>query len=147
MIIFEVILPIAAVVAGWIAMEFVGRPVRKFFDLRGEVIRRMTQFANVRARQKEVRDDVGATSGNVELLDLSDKENARLEEAQSVLRDLASQMRSFADNELLAVRIVRLLRYDPQNASAGLIGLSNSIDTFGGNKAFQIKTIEKALRL
>src|SRR5438128_2462148 len=78
---------------GWTASSFVGGPVRKFFDLRGEVIRRLTEFANVSARWKEVPDDSGATSGEVHAMDLSDKEIARLEEAQRVLRDLASQMR------------------------------------------------------
>jgi hypothetical protein len=29
------------------------RPVRRFFDLRGEVVRRLTEFANVRAKWKE----------------------------------------------------------------------------------------------
>jgi hypothetical protein len=32
-------------------------------------------------------------------------------------------------------------------ASAGLFGLSNSIDTYGAGKAFQKKTIAEALRI
>jgi len=55
----------------------------------------------------------------------------RLEEAEGVFRDLASQMRAFAQNEILAVWIVKLLRYDPVMASAGLIGMSNSLATYG----------------
>ena len=54
-----------------------------------------------------------------------------LEEAEGVFRDLASQMRAFAQNEILAVWIVKLLRYDPVMASAGLIGMSNSLATYG----------------
>jgi len=50
-----------------------------------------------------------------------------LEEAEGVFRDLASQMRAFAQNEILAVWI----RYDPVMASAGLIGMSNSLATYG----------------
>jgi hypothetical protein len=41
----------AAVV--WAVSSFVGGPVRRFFDLRGEVVRRLTEFANVRAKWKE----------------------------------------------------------------------------------------------
>jgi len=41
----------AAVV--WPVSSFVGGPVRRFFDLRGEVVRRLTEFANVRAKWKE----------------------------------------------------------------------------------------------
>ncbi len=132
---------------GWFASAFIGGPIRKFFDLRGETIRRMTEFANIRARYKEVPDDSGAISGDVHTLELSDQEIARLENAQHTLRDLAAQMRAFADNETIAVRVIRLLRYDPARASAGLIGFSNCLDTYGGSKAFHKKTIEAALRI
>jgi hypothetical protein len=133
--------------AGWFALEFVGRPVRRFFDLRGEVLRQMAVFANVSARWKEVRDSVGAISGEREDMGLSAVENQRLEEAQRLLRDLASQMRAFTQNEWLAARIVRWLRFDPLKASAGLFGLSNVLDTHGGSRAFQTKTVEDALRI
>jgi len=55
----------------------------------------------------------------------------RLQEAEGVFRDLASQMRAIAQNEILAVWIVKLLRYDPVMASAGLIGMSNRLATYG----------------
>ena len=137
---------ILGAVIGWVALTFAGTPVRKFFDLRGEVIRRLTEFANVKARRKEVSDDADG-SVEVERFDLSDKEIARLEQAQSVFRDLGSQMRSVAENEIMAVWILRVLRYDSLKASAGLIGLSNCFDTYGSNKRFQKKTIEAALRI
>jgi hypothetical protein len=44
-------------------ISFVGRPLRKFYDLRGEVFRRLTEFANVRARLREIPDDTGEASG------------------------------------------------------------------------------------
>ena len=40
-------------------------------------------------------------------------------------------MRAIAQNEILAVWIVKLLRYDPVMASAGLIGISNGLATYG----------------
>jgi hypothetical protein len=131
---------------GWTVSSFVGAPVRKFFDLRGEVIRRLTEFANVKARWKEISDDVGATSGQLEDMQLSEVEITRLEYAQDVLRDLAAQMQAFAENEPLALWLVRL-RYDPAGASKGLIGLSNTFDTYGGSKHFQRTTLETALRI
>jgi hypothetical protein len=127
---------------GWVVSTFVGGPVRKFFDMRGEVIRRLTEFANVRARYKPLPDG----SGNLGEMGLSDKEIARLEEAQRTLRDLASQMRAFAENEPLAAWFVRW-RYDPLKASAGLIGLSGSYDTYGKDKAFHRETVATALRI
>ena len=131
---------------GWTISSFIGNPLRKFFDLRGEVIRRLIEFANVPARWKEIADDSGAKSGERIEIELAENEIARLEEAQRTFRDLASQMRAFAENEPLALWLVRL-RYNPLKASAGLIGLSNTYDTYGGTKAFQRKTIETALRI
>ena len=134
--------------ATWTVLNFVGIPARKFIDLRGEVVRRLVEFANVRSRWKEVRDDVGATSGERDEIKLSDREIARLEEAQRVLRDLAAQMRAFATNETMAMWVVRwILRFNPEKASAGLIGLSNDYDTSGGRKAFHRSAVHEALRI
>jgi hypothetical protein len=137
----------AAAAFAWVALEFVGRPLRKFFDLRGEIIRRLIEFANIRARWKEMPDGSGAISGEREAVDLSEAEIARLEEARKILRDLASQMRAFAGNETFALYFVHWLNYNPQSASAGLFGLSNSFDTYGEGKAFQRKTLADALRI
>ena len=132
----------------WITLEFVGRPLRKFFDLRGEIIRRLNEFANVRARLKEVPDSSGAISCDLEEMDLSAVEIARLEEAQRTFRDLASQMQAFAQNETFAQYVAELLlRYKPQAASAALIGLSNSYDTYGASKARHRDNLRKALRI
>ena len=81
---------------GWLTLEFVGRPFRRFYDLRGEIISRLVQFSNVSPRWKEIPDDVGAVSGNREELPLSEEAIERLHEAENVLRDLASQLRAFA---------------------------------------------------
>jgi hypothetical protein len=125
---------------GWTATSFVGGPVRKFFDLRGEVIRRLIEFGNVGARWK------GSRASPNEIMDRSEKEIARLEDAQRVFRDLASQMRAFAENEFLAMKLVRLW-YDPRNASDGLIGFSTELDTYGESRASRRKLIETALRI
>jgi len=65
-----------------------------------------------------------------------------IEEVQRTIRDLASQIRAFAENEPLAVWFVRW-RYDPMKASAGLIGLANSHDTYGKAKAFQRQLLQR----
>src|ERR1700683_2958281 len=124
----------------WIATSFVGGPVRKCFDLRGEVVRRLTEFGNVGARWK------GSRAPPNEIMDRSAKEIARVEDAQRVFRDLASQMRAFAENEFLAMKLVRLW-YDPRNASDGLIGFSTELDTYGESRASRRKPIETALRI
>jgi hypothetical protein len=42
--------------------------------------------------------------------------------------------------------MVKLLRYDPVMASSGLIGISNSLATYGRNRVLQKKRVQDALR-
>lgn len=133
-------------IGGWIINSFVAAPIRKFYDLRGEVICRLFEFANVPARYKKVRDDSGATSGEREVIELPAKEIERLEEAQRVMRLLGSQMRAFAENESWAAWFVGR-RYDPMKASAALFGLSNAYDTYGQMRHLQRQAVEAALRI
>jgi hypothetical protein len=137
----------AAGAGAWVVLEFFGRPLRKFYDLRGETIYLLARTANVSARWKEILDDVGAISENVEAQDLSDDQIEDLKEAQIQLRDLASRFHAFAGNETYALRFLLWSGYSPFKASAGLFGLSKSIDTYGGSKAFHKKTIAVALRI
>jgi hypothetical protein len=134
----------AAAAFAWVILEFIGRPIRKFFDLRGEVIRRLAQVANIPARWKELPD---YPPGAVERLELSETDIKKLEEAQVILQDLAAQLRAFALNETFALRIVRALRYSPLEASSGLFGLSNSFDTYGKDKAAHRRLVVRALRI
>jgi len=97
----------------------------------------MTEFGNVRAQWKETR--------QLEKMDIPASEQQRLQQAESIYRDLASQFRAFAENEWLAVRVVRWLGYDPLKASKGLIGMSNTVRIASNNKPFQIKTVQTAL--
>jgi hypothetical protein len=123
---------------GWAVTEFVARPVRRFFDLRTEIIQTMAQYANLRARHKEMQ------GGPMQ--EVSPTEMSALEEARTAVRGLGARMRSFAYGETLAASVVSL-RYDPRKASEGLFGYSNVIDTYGPEKASKKKMIENALRL
>ena len=137
----------ATAAIAWLVLEFIGRPLRKFFDLRGEIIRRLVQFANVRARYRAVPDDSGATSGEFEDLGLSTDEIKQLDVAQEVYRDLAAQMSAFAENETLALKVAWLLGCNPLGASAGLIGLSNSLQEYGPERRFHKKALSEGLKL
>jgi hypothetical protein len=85
---------------GWLVASFVGRPVRHFVDLRGEVIQRSVLYGNVAALKQE------SPNGSIKQIDLSDEEIKRLREAEGVFRDLAARMRAFALNERVAVWLV-----------------------------------------
>jgi hypothetical protein len=79
--------------------------------------------------------------------DITDEDIATLKEAQNKIRDLASRFQAFAANETYALRFVLWSGYDPMKASAGLFGLSNTVEKYGSDKAFQKKTIAEALCL
>lgn len=142
----QIVYSFAAAVVGWLVLEFVGRPFRGFFDLRSEVIRLLTEFANVRARWKPVPDDSGSISGDMEEKDLSYEEIERLDEATNEIRAVAARMRAFALNETCALYATRALGYEPFKASEGLIGLSNSFAFYGEQKNFHRIEIAKALK-
>ncbi len=129
----------------WASFNVVGNPLLRFFDLRTEVRRTMILFANVRARWTDA-DREGVAIPVTAGADLSPDEQERLKDAEVQYRDLASQMRAFADTRAFACRFLRALGFNPRKAAAGLIGLSNSIDTYGKGRAFQTRTIEEALK-
>jgi hypothetical protein len=125
---------------GWALTEFVARPIRRFFDLRSEIIRRVAQYNNVPARYKETRD------GEKETVPITEDDLAKLNEAQSVIRDLATQMRGFAYSET-AARWVLSLGYNPRQASEGLFGLSNDLGTYGPGRVRWRKLVSDTLRI
>jgi hypothetical protein len=126
----------------WVLAEFVGRPFRRFFDLRGEISRRLVQFDNVSARAKMIDDT------RREPIKLNPAQDTRLTEAQNVFRDLASQMRAFAQAEWLAEWIVRrVFRFDACETSKALIGYSNELSTYGkGRDTFKAR-VQSLLRI
>jgi len=78
---------------------------------------------------------------------LSESDIAKLREAYDALRALAAQMRGFAYNETIANRALRLAGFDPKNASDGLFGIANTIDTTGYTRIRDKKMVTEALRL
>jgi hypothetical protein len=60
---------------GWFVTAFIGGPIRRFFDLRGEVIQQAVQYNNLMAVQKELPD------GSVKRFQVSDEETKRLQNA------------------------------------------------------------------
>ena len=125
---------------GWFVTSFVGRPIRQFFDLRGEVIHRAVLYDNVTAAMRQSPD------GSVEPLEISEDERNRLREAQNAFRDLAARMRAFALNERFAVRVVESLGYDPMEASAAVLGVSNTLYKYGSDRTAKKEALETVLR-
>jgi hypothetical protein len=118
---------------------FAGRPIRRFWDLRGEIIQHMVLYANVCGVLNERLD------GTTESVEIPDEEFRRLREAQSVFRDLAARMLAFVLNEPLAMWFVKRF-YDPMKASGALVGMENSLHKYGGQRAAAKEELEKVLK-
>jgi hypothetical protein len=69
----------------------------------------------------------------------------KLELAEHQYRDLAAQVRAFADTQSPSCVILRWFGYDVRKASSGRIGLSNTINTYGKTRVFQKQVINEAL--
>jgi hypothetical protein len=125
---------------GWLVTSFIGSPFRQFYDLRREVIQKSVLYANVRASAKQDRPDYKSH------IELHVAEQDRLRKAQEEFRELAARMRAFALNEPFAAQLVKWRGYDPLKASSALLSVSNTIDTYGSDRAAAAKTLEQMLR-
>jgi hypothetical protein len=134
------LLTVAATAAfAWFGLEFLGRPIRKFFDLR-RLVRHQILLANVPAPQPR---ETCVTSEQIQRYDF-DLKNVR--EAQRILRDLGSQMLAFGDSETAACIAIKPFGFDPSIAGHNLIRLSNTLDRYGTDRAALRKNVEEALR-
>ena len=98
---------------------------------------------NVRARWRERDNDRVLALGDEEM---TPDNFERLQEAENQYRDLASQVRAFADTQSPTCAILRWIGFDMRKASSGLIGLSNALNKYGKTRAFQKQTINEALK-
>jgi hypothetical protein len=135
------VIGLISAVVGWLAVEFVGRPFRRFFDLRAETARRLVQFGNVFARSRMLDDY------KREAIKLNQLQEARLLEAENTFRDLASQMTAFAQGETFAVWVVKFLGFDTFAVAKALLGYSNEIGIAGPNRERFKSEIIKQLRI
>ena len=79
---------------------------RKFYDLRGETVYRLSKIANVRSLAKTTSNE-HSPSGEVQYDRLSEPEMADLEDGIKTVRDLASQFRAFSFSETYALHFTR----------------------------------------
>lgn len=132
---------VATGAVGWLALEMIGRPVRKFFDLRRSVRDQFPLLADVPAPQPR---ETCVTSAQIRQYD-ADLKNAR--EAQRVLRELASRMLAFAGSERAACVAIKPFGLDPAAAGNGMTGLASVLDRHGVDRAGFRSKVERALRV
>src|SRR5258707_5742659 len=126
---------------GWIVLEFLGKPVRAFFDLRDQVRAQLLLLANV--APPKPRETI-STSLEIQQYDVALKAGR---EAQRILRDLGSQMIAFSESEIAACNGIATFGFDAVAAGRGLIALSNTYNRYGTDRADFRSKIEEAIRL
>jgi hypothetical protein len=109
----------------WVALEFVGKPFRKFFDLKRDGLEALNLYANVLVDRQEVVliDDDGLMGWNRP----ETAPEKRLREAREAFRLHGSRFLAFASTEGLAVSALKLFGFAPEQAGRGFVGLSNTI--------------------
>jgi hypothetical protein len=137
----KAIIGLAITFLTWCVYNFVGKPYLQFRDLRRKTTATIADLGNVRAQWKESQD------GHTQQIDLPPSDQKRLSEAKTSLRKLGTEMKAFAENEWMVVWLLERGGYDPNKAWQGLMGLSNSISTYGKERHHFGQMIQKALRL
>jgi hypothetical protein len=135
--------PIAAALIGWIVFNTIGKPLLRFFDLRADVRRTMLLYDRVAARWRQ-RSKVRTWALGDE--DMTPDNFEKIQEAENQYRDLAAQIRAFADTQSPTYFVLRCFGFNAHKASSGLIGLSNTINGYGKTRAFQRQKIDEALK-
>ncbi len=124
-------------IASWIATNFLGHPLTRFYRLKDDVRSALTFFANVSPVYEH---DVPRQHPDWE----------RFIEAQSKYRGLASELEALAHNHRLINRGLSRLGYQLVNAASGLIGFSNTLADPAarrrGELASHRDSIERALK-
>src|SRR5256886_8414742 len=130
----------AAGALGWIVLEFLGKPIRAFFELRDQVRAQLLLLANV--APPKPRETI-STSLEIQQCDMALKAGR---EAQRILRDLGSQMLAFSESEIAACNGIATFGFDAVAAGRGLIALSNTCYRNRTDRADFSSKIEVALR-
>jgi hypothetical protein len=123
-------------VVGWFATEFVARPVRKLFDLRGEAKRRMLVYWHAPTAHSAIPDEE----------DYTDVELYKLDEGRKQLEDIGAQLASFEKSELIIGPFVRWIGYDPTGAGLALRATAIDLGTIGEDRDKNFRRIDQALK-
>jgi hypothetical protein len=129
-------------VCAWFFTDFVTKPLRRFFDLCREINRCLVRYGNVPARWKWIDDNTRQE------LQISPEDDARLMEAHNAFRNLAADMRAFANVERFANQItIYFLGYDADKIASALIGYSNTIFYYGKPRSLFLDEVQRLLRI
>lgn len=140
--IYSAIIPLFAGAFGWFATQFVGGPIRKFFDLRGEIIEQFIRTANIPAQYREPR----RAGDDPKVFEMTDEETQRLNAAVITFRELSAKMAAFVENERIALSVIRWFGYGPEAAKQALMGISNTRHLYGLTRKKHLDDLAAALK-
>jgi hypothetical protein len=113
---------------GWLALEFVGRPVRNFFDLRGRIKAQMLQCIDA---PDFISFDLASSS---------------VRKDKAALAKLANELIAFGQSEWLAARFVKCLGFDSVTAGTRLATLVAELGTPQEDRNANYEAADSALK-
>lgn len=129
---------------GWIAFAFIGQPLRKFWDLRGDVSRAVHAHARFVAGSPETDTMFFAGDGVFGTVrTYNEPRDAAMEEFKS----LGLQLVAFDSNEFLARAMLRAFKFDGASAGNALVALALALEGKDAQNAPTRADILKPLRL
>jgi hypothetical protein len=126
-------------ILGWFAANFVGAPLRRFFELRERVHQQNLLNSNL-GPTKQVTD---RRPTDQMIMD----ERMRVEAAASQLRLVASELTAFAIARKINTRLLNAMGYDVRSAGESLMGFANSIHDWSDFRFQCEREVKSALKL
>jgi hypothetical protein len=131
---------LAAAALSWFASEFIGQPLRAFFDLRRKVL---AQLSNVETISLPKPRELAVSSRQIHDYDQAVR-NVR--EMQRTLSNLGFELLAFGEHEPVASNVLVAMGLNPIAAGSRLIELSMACSRIDTDRASLRDRVEKALR-
>jgi len=131
----------ATAVLGWVAFEWLGRPIRMLYGLRYEVHKHILALGNITLPKPR---ELAITSREINEYDQAVR-NVR--EAQRIFRELGYQLLAFGENEPAACNAISAMGFNPVGAGSCLIEFSVAYSQPNVDRVGLRGEIERALRL
>ena len=129
---------------GWLSLEFLARPIRRFFDLRQEAQRRITLYA---AYRRDTPDYFSPLDGPTFVFPDPKVTEDSLAEARHQIRDVGSQIFAFGNGEWPAATLLRRFGINATVAGEQIMHLEREMNEVGGAVIERRKAIFSALRI
>jgi hypothetical protein len=120
---------------GWLALEFLGRPIQEFFDLRRRIRTEMLKFERVSLPMHGNEDDI-----------ISRRPPITAVRNQDSLRELSAELISFGQSEWLAAKVLARYGFDPVLAGQQLSTLASEAGTTADGRSASYRAVLEALK-